>query len=177
MMQHSKTLDMTPIGMIFNIVKTGVETNGRSLEMEWTLFPKSSGTPIHVHPMASERYSVIEGQLEIYFDGQWKLLSEGEEFTVPEGAEHTFRNPLDKITKVYNVHAPAMHFDEYFEGLTRIVDKGNKGADGKLKMNMHTMTKISMLMKKYKKEIRFSNPPPFLVSILNGIGKLRGMKI
>lgn len=43
-------LDCSELGMVMTIVKNSKETNGKSLEMEWTLSPNSGGTPIHIHP-------------------------------------------------------------------------------------------------------------------------------
>ena len=46
MLSANHILDMTPIGMVFQIVKTSKETNGQSLEMEWELQPKIHGIPL-----------------------------------------------------------------------------------------------------------------------------------
>ena len=177
MLTSNQMLDMTPIGMIFRITKTAEQTNGQSLEMEWELLPKADGTPVHIHPAAKETYKVIEGQLEVNVNGRWKLLQQGEELTVPEGAPHTFRNPTGNLTRVYNTHAPAMCYDEYFEGLSKIVSKLSQGSKEKLKVDLNAATHLSMLMKKYKAEIISVNPPNFIVSVLNKIGKMRGLKV
>jgi mannose-6-phosphate isomerase-like protein (cupin superfamily) len=177
MLTPNQRLDMTPIGAIFYIVKTPKETNGQSLEMEWELLPTSGGTPLHIHPSAKETYKVIEGQLELNIDGKWKILQKGEELTVPEGVPHTFRNPTSSLARVYNIHSPAMAFGEYFEGLHNIVAKLSKGGKEKIRMNLNTATHLSMLMKKYKKEIVSVNPPNFFVTLLNKIGKIRGIKV
>lgn len=177
MLMPNQTLDMTPIGAVFHIVKTAEQTNGQSLEMEWEILPSSGGTPVHIHPSAKETYKVIQGQLELKVNGKWKLLQEGEEITVPEGIPHTFRNPSGNLTKVYNTHSPALHFDDYFEGLYNLVAKLSQGGKKKLEMNLNTATHLSMLMKKYKEEIISVNPPGFIVSLLNKVGKMRGIKI
>jgi len=177
MLTSNQTLDMTPIGMIFHIVKTPAETHGQALEMEWELLPKADGTPVHIHPFADESYKVLEGQLEVKINGQWKTLKQGEAFTVNKGVPHTFRNPLDAITRVYNTHSPAMQFDNYFEALSNIVTKLSSGTKQKLKMNLNAVTHLCMLMKKYKEEMVSVNPPGVIVSLLNGIGKLRGIKV
>ena len=177
MVTAKQTLDMTPIGMVFHIVKTPADTGGQSLEMEWTLLPKADGTPLHIHPSAKESYKVIEGQLEVNINGKWQLLQPGGEITVPEGTPHTFRNPSDSVTRVYNTHAPAMHFKDYFEGLSNVVNKLSDGGKEQLKINLNVATHLSMLMKKYKEEIVSVNPPGFIVSLLNAVGKMRGLKV
>jgi hypothetical protein len=62
-------LDLSPIGAIFRIKKTSTETQGRSFEMEWELFPNAGGTPVHIHPHATESYEVLAGELDLYVDG------------------------------------------------------------------------------------------------------------
>jgi len=177
MLHPAQTLDMTPIGMIFRIVKTAEQTNGQSLEMEWELLPQSEGTPVHVHPRASETYRVLQGQIEVNLDGQWHWLHEGEEITVPAGIPHTYRNPTDNVTKVYNIHAPAMEFGTYFTDLHKLVDKLSNQGQHKLTFNLNTIIYLAMLMKKYPKEIVSVNPPNFIVSFLNFLGKVRRLEV
>lgn len=177
-MQNSEqVLDMTPIGMIFKVVKTAAQTKGSSLEMEWDLLPKTGGTPVHIHPSARETYKVLEGALDVYMGSKWHTLAAGEELTIPEGTPHTFRNTSDKVVRVYNTHAPAMHFAEYFDGLNRIVQKLSGGGTKKMTMNLTAATYLSVLMKKYDREVVSVNPPRLVVAFLNGLGKLRGLKV
>ncbi|MEJ8755680.1 cupin domain-containing protein [Pontibacter sp. H259] len=168
---------MSPIGMIFRIVKTAAQTKGQSLEMEWELLPQTDGAPIHIHPQASESYRVLQGQVEINIDGQWHWLHQGEELTVPAGIPHTFRNPTENVSKVYNVHSPAMNFEGYFSDLHHIVDKLSGQGQEKLRLNLKTVTYLAMLMKKYPKEIISVNPPNFIVSLLNMLGKARRLEV
>jgi mannose-6-phosphate isomerase-like protein (cupin superfamily) len=177
MISTKQVLDITPIGMILHIVKTGAETNGQTLEMEWELLPFQSGTPVHLHPFAEEHYKILEGKMEVNINGNRQLLQAGDALTVPKGTSHTFRNPGNNVTRVYNIHSPAMRFDEYFQGLHNIVTKLSSGKNEKLKMNLDVAMHMSVLMKKYPEEIVSVKPPNFIVSILNGIGKLRGIKV
>jgi hypothetical protein len=90
-------------------------------------------------------------------------LWKGEEVKVSEGVPHMFRNPTSSLTRVYNIHSPAMRFGEYFEGLNKIIAKLSQGGKEKLKMNLNTATHLSMLMKKYREEIISVNPPGFVL--------------
>lgn len=178
MLQIGQTLDMSPIGMTFYVIKTGRETNQQCLELLWTLQPKAGGAPVHTHPTAKEIYKVLEGVLEVNVNGKWNLLKAGDEFLVEEGVAHTFRNPSEKISKIHNTYTPALRFEEYFEGLHAVVDK-LAGQDKKapLKVDMNVVTHLCMLMKKHKDEIRSVDPPPFMVSFLTLVGKLRRLKV
>lgn len=170
------TLDMSPIGMIFYVLKASDYTDGQRLEMEWKLLPKADGTPLHIHPAAAESYSVLEGELEVNLNGKWQTLTIGQSLTVPPGTAHTFRNKSDGITRIYNTHHPAMQFDKFFAGLCKVVNKHAK-SDEKMKMDFGVIMDLSMLMKKYKNEMVSVKPPNFIVSILNIVGKIAGKRI
>ena len=177
MIKDNRILDLTPIDTIFSIKKTSAETNGSAFEMEWELFPYSEGTPLHIHPCAKEKYTILEGSMDVFINGKWQTLSKGETITVHEGIPHTFKNSSDKITRVYNVHEPAMQFENYFRDLAKVVNKLSGNGKNKLKMNFTVATYMSMLMNKYPDEIVSVKPPAFATKILSSLGKLRGCKI
>jgi mannose-6-phosphate isomerase-like protein (cupin superfamily) len=167
-------LDLSPIGAIFHIKKTAAETQGRSFEMEWELAPQTGGTPIHIHPHATESYEVIEGELDLYVDGTWRTLSAGEKAAVDPGVAHTFRNASNAPTRVYNTHAPAMKFGEYFEGLHRIVRSGAISAG---RITPKAILYMSVLMTSFKDEIRTVNPPHAVTRVFALVGRLMGYRM
>ncbi len=90
--------------------------------MEWELAPYSGKPPLHTHPNAIETYEILEGEMEVFFNDKWSTLKKGNKATVDKGISHTFKNSTNKTVRVYNTHQPAMKFDEYFEGLCKIVN-------------------------------------------------------
>ena len=103
----------------------------------------ASGTPVHVHPRATESYDVVEGRLDVFIDGGWKTLSRGETASVPPGVAHTFRNPDAAVSRVRNTHAPAMRFGEYFGTIHRIVESGYVAHD---RMTLKAMLYLAAVM-------------------------------
>lgn len=174
MLQAGDILDLTPIGAIFRIRKTSADTQGASFEMEWELAPHTGGTPIHIHPHATESYEVLEGELDVYVAGTWRTLSAGEEVSVPAGVAHTFRNASDSPARVYNTHAPALQFGEYFEGLHRVV---NTGAIRDGRITARAILHLSVLMTSFRDEIRSVRPPHAVMSVMALAGKVLGYRI
>lgn len=174
MVRAGDVLDLGPLGTTFHIKKTAVETEGRSLEMEWELAPRTGGTPIHVHPRATESYEVLEGEFDVYVDGAWRTLSAGDRVVVDPGVAHTFRNASDAAVRVYNTHAPAMRFGEYFEGLHRIT---NSGAISSPRITPKAILYLSVLMTSFKEEIRPVRPPYAAMKALALIGRLLGYRV
>lgn len=168
------TLDLSPIGAIFHITKTAAETQGRSFEMEWELAPHTGGTPIHIHPHAAESYEVLDGKLDLYVDGTWRTLSAGQKAVVEAGVPHTFRNASEAPTRVYNTHAPAMRFGEYFEGLHRIVTSGVVAAG---RITPKTMLYLAVLMTSFEGEIRSIKPPHAVMRVFAFVGRRMGYTV
>lgn len=173
MVRAGDVLDLGPLGAIFHIRKTAADTQGRSLEMEWELAPRSGGTPIHVHPHATESYEVLDGKFDVYVDGAWRTLSAGARIVVNPGVPHTFRNASDVLARVYNTHAPAMRFGEYFEGLHRIA---NSGTITSQRITPRAILYLSVLMISFKDEIRSVSPPYAAMKVLAMIGRLLGYR-
>lgn len=167
-------LDLSPIGALFHVRKTGRETDGQSLEMEWVLAPHSAGTPIHIHPSATESYEVLEGKLDVYIDGTWTTLSSGQSASVNPGVPHTFRNAADTPTRVYNTHSPAMQFEEYFGSIDRVVRGGVVPSD---RMTLKTILYLSLLMTSYEAEIRSVRPPQAVMKGLAAFARVLGLRV
>lgn len=174
MLQTGDILDLGPIGAKFFIRKTAAETEGRSFEMEWELAPESGGTPIHIHPNAWESYEVLEGKLDVYVDGVWQTLSTGERLEVESGIPHTFRNSSAEVVRVYNSHAPAMRFDQYFEGLGRLTSRGILSAQ---RITPRAILHLALLMTSHEEEIISVKPPHRLMRIFARIGRMLGYRI
>ena len=167
-------LDLTPIGAVFHIKKTARETHGGSFEMEWELAPRTGGTPVHVHPQATESYEVLEGKLDLYVGGTWRTLSPGEKASVNPGVPHTFRNANDARTRVYNTHVPALRYGEYFDTLHRVIHRAGI-QDGR--MSLKAILYVSILMTSYEDEIRSVNPPQAVMRVFAAVGRLLGYRV
>lgn len=173
MLKAGDILDLSPIGAIFHVRKTAADTEGRSLEMEWELAPRSGGTPVHIHPHAAESYEVLAGEFDVYVDGAWRTLGVGERARVEAGVPHTFRNNSDAPTRVYNAHEPAMKFDEYFARLHRVVSSGVVSPG---RMTPKAMLYLALVMTSQEDEIRSVKPPHAVMRVLAAIGRMLGYR-
>lgn len=171
MLKPGDVLDLGPLRTKFYIKKTAAETDGQSFEMEWDLGPNTGGTPVHIHPSAVETYEVLEGELDVYVDGVWRTLESGETLTVERGVPHTFRNASDRLTRVYNTHAPAMEFANYFEGLDKLA---NSGVISSSRMTAKAILALSAHMSNHTDEIKTVRPPYVVMRALGFLGRLLG---
>jgi mannose-6-phosphate isomerase-like protein (cupin superfamily) len=174
MLKAGDTLDFGPLGMRFHIKETAVETDGEALVMEWELAPETGGTPVHVHPHASESYEVLEGELDVCVDGTWRTLTVGESATVEPGVPHTFRNASGFVTRVHNVHAPAMEFGAYFKGLSELTSRGVLSPDG---VTLRGALYSSTLLTRHSDEIQLVQPPYAVMRVMSVLARLLGYHV
>lgn len=178
MATNGQILDMTPIGMKFTVLKSGDDTQGKSLDLHWELLPgcNMKDPLIHVHPHAIETYEVLEGEMEFFVKDKWVAAKKGDKLSVPKGVAHTFRNPTRETVTVYNTHQPALKMENYFEDVCTLLDKLTDNRTKKFRMNLMTMLYMSVLMNNYRDEIIAVRPPDIAIRILGSIAKLTGMQ-
>jgi mannose-6-phosphate isomerase-like protein (cupin superfamily) len=174
-----QVLDMTPLGMRFTVLRSGADTNGRSLDLHWELLPgcNMKDPLVHTHPHAIETYEILDGEMEFFIKDKWIAAKTGDKLTVPTGVVHAFRNPSDKVVKVFNTHQPALAMENYFEDASKTIDKITRNRKKPFKMGLKGMIYFSTLMSKYRNEIIAKNPPDIAVRLLGVIGRLAGIKI
>lgn len=174
----NQILDMSPIGMIFTVVKSKADTDGKSLDLIWKLLPQCNmeDSLYHIHPEAIETYHVLEGEMEFFVKDKWIKAGKGDKLTVEKGVKHNFRNPSDSVVKVYNTHEPALNMENYFEDVCKMMDiaSNNRTKAVSLK-NLKTMMLFGVLMNNYRKEIIAVEPPDFIVRNVGRIAKLFGV--
>jgi len=170
-------LDMTPLGMVFTVLQSSADTNGKSLDLHWQLLPGCNMNKplVHVHPHAIETYEVLDGEMEFFITDKWITAKKGDKLSVPKGVTHAFRNPGEKVVPVYNTHQPALKMENYFEDVCKVLDKLTVGRKKSFRMNFKTMLYMSVLMNNYRDEIIAKNPPDVAIKTLGLIARLTGI--
>jgi mannose-6-phosphate isomerase-like protein (cupin superfamily) len=162
-----------PDGSVYEVTTAAVESEGGFVAMEFTLPPGSVAPPPHVHPTPEEEFKVLEGELDLMVDGDWRTLHAGESASVSPGALHTFKNSCGKTIRVHNVHRPAARFEDYIEHIYRLTRaRGIRGAkDPRLPLY------LSMLMLEYADTIRPGRARERIgIGALAGLGRLFRMQ-
>ena len=175
MAKKGQILDLSPLGMIFTVVKSKNDTKGKSLDLEWELLPQCNMVdPLyHIHPEAIETYHVLEGEMEFYVKDKWIKAKKGDKLTVEKGVTHTFRNPTNSSVKVYNTHEPAWDMEDYFEDVSKVINHATNNRTKAMNMkSLKTMLLLGALMNNYRKEIIAVKPPDILVRIMGLIARI-----
>lgn len=106
------------------INRTGQETGGEVVEVEFEFPPGAPGPPPHRHPRQVEEWEVLDGTLNVHIGGERRTLREGERASIPPGTVHTFKNESSSVVRVRDVHRPGLGFDEYVATLGRLAEAG-----------------------------------------------------
>ena len=82
------TLQVTRLGVVVEIRKTGEDTGGELVEFDVIGRARGFIAQPHVHTQQTETHEVIEGSMRLIIDGREHLLRQGESMTVPVGVPH-----------------------------------------------------------------------------------------
>jgi|SRR6056297_1123955 len=171
MIHVGDVLDFGPLGMTFTILETAADTDGRSFQFEMEVAPHTGGTPLHMHPDATEIYEGLAGALDVNIDGSWSTMTKGDREVVAPGVPHTFRNAGDDVARVTHAHQPASRFAEYFEELHRLANSGVVASD---KMTLRAMLHLAVLMTRHEDDTRSVQPPHVVMRAMGFVGRRLG---
>jgi quercetin dioxygenase-like cupin family protein len=102
-----------PGGGIYRIVATPAQTGNTFFAFEATE-PPGGGPPLHIHTREEEFFSVIEGEITFFIDGQVIKRTAGGTAFIPRGAAHCFKNTSDKPARVLVLFTPG-DIEGFFE--------------------------------------------------------------
>ena len=161
-----------PDGSVYEVTKSAADAGNEFVEMRFTLPPGSVAPPPHAHPGLVEEYEVLEGELEVMVDGDWRTLASGDSASVPADTTHTFKNRSDTAVIARNIHRPPARFEDYIEQICRVM-KGRGITNAK---SPKVPIYLSMIMLEYSDTLvpaRARERIP--IKALAGIGRLLRM--
>lgn len=98
-------------------VFTEGDAAGEKCSFDVILAPGGSGggnALEHVHPLASETFTVLDGVLTVTISGREHIVAVGDSVTIPKGAPHHFANAHDGETRATVTFEPAQSFIKFF---------------------------------------------------------------
>jgi len=73
---------------------------------EFTIDGPFAGPEPHTHEDETDSFYVLEGELDVFIDGEWKLAPPGTFLSAAPGVEHGFTKRDPGIVRFLNIHAP-----------------------------------------------------------------------
>jgi quercetin dioxygenase-like cupin family protein/uncharacterized protein YndB with AHSA1/START domain len=123
-MKAGDVLELEPLGLRIEFLRTAGETGGDLVEAEVTGRPRGFLAQRHIHPDQTERLEVIEGQMKVTMNGREHVLSEGQSIEVPPGTPHT-QEPFGAGEGRIRISArPAGRTEAFLERLSTLCREG-----------------------------------------------------
>jgi quercetin dioxygenase-like cupin family protein/uncharacterized protein YndB with AHSA1/START domain len=124
-MNAGDVLEIAPLGLRVEFLRTAEETGGELLEMEVTGRPRGFLNQRHVHPEQVERIEVISGTLKVAMKGREHVLRPGDSIEVPAGTPHTQRAVGDGPGTVRIQVRPAGRSQAFMSRVAELCREGN----------------------------------------------------
>lgn len=162
-------------GQVMVFLKTGAETNGEILQIECFSPPTAAKEPEHIHPLQESKFKILSGALTFSIAGKETIVRAGQSVTIPANVPHFFWNSGDSTAHYIQEFRPALGIDGFFETFFAL------SRDGKLNdKGIPNLLHGSIIMLKYKNEIRVTKPPWLLqyltYIVLAPIGRFLGYR-
>jgi quercetin dioxygenase-like cupin family protein len=93
------------VGDTYTIVLTGDETAGRFCLIDFHI-PPGGGPPPHRHDF-EETFILLEGEIQVTFRGEKRVVKAGETINIPANAPHQFHNGSSAPARMFCICSPA----------------------------------------------------------------------
>ena len=154
---------------------TAEDSKGELLKAELWCKPGGEGPPLHYHPIQSERFEVVSGELSIMCNGNKMVLKSGETFTVNANEPHKWWNGLNEELIAIAELRPAMKTEYFLETIYSLDVQGKtnkKGLPGTLQ--------FAAILNECYGELFVVGPPilaqKIMAKVIGGFAKLIGYK-
>jgi quercetin dioxygenase-like cupin family protein len=139
------------MGGRMTILLSGDDTAGALNVIDQQL-PAGLATPLHVQPHDDETFVLLEGEIELWVEGETRTAAAGEAVFVARGTQHAFRVVSDGAHLI-SFGSPAGHERFFALGGTPATD-GSAPPDGPLDMGRMAQAAAAA-------RVELLGPPPF----------------
>ncbi|MBS1679380.1 MAG: cupin domain-containing protein [Actinobacteria bacterium] len=130
MIQPGQTLENPITGERFTFRETATTTDGELLAFELGLRPGGAVPIPHVHPIQTERFEVLAGQMRFRVGFRRVLAGPGDVIEVEPGVLHGFANVGEEEARIGVEVRPALAMEEMFAEIVAMAEAGRIGNSG-----------------------------------------------
>ena len=127
---------------------TAATTNGQYVAYDYYSKEGQPVGPRHFHPVATEEFEVVQGELSVWLDGEVRVFHEGEKLVIAPGVVHTGWNSGKGTMMVKSRITPAMAFEDYYNVDFRQARQGKVNKKG-----IPGLLQIAVLCQKTKNQL------------------------
>ena len=130
MINPGQTLENPVTGERFTFTHTAATTDGELLAFDFGLRPGGAVPIPHVHPVQTERFEVLEGQMRFKVGLRTVVAGPGDVVEVAPGVAHSFANAGDDDAKLRVEVRPALAMEEMFADVIAMAQAGRMNRRG-----------------------------------------------
>jgi quercetin dioxygenase-like cupin family protein len=130
MINPGQTLENPVTGERFTFTHTAATTDGELLAFDFGLRPGGAVPIPHVHPVQTERFEVLEGQMRFRVGLRTVVAGPGDVVEVDPGVAHSFANAGDDDAKLRVEVRPALAMEEMFADVIAMAQAGRMNRRG-----------------------------------------------
>jgi quercetin dioxygenase-like cupin family protein len=130
MINPGQTIENPVTGERFTFTHTAATTNGDLLAFDFGLRPGGAVPIPHVHPIQTERFEVLEGQMRFRVGLRTVVAGPGDVVEVEPGVSHSFANAGDDDAKLRVEVRPALAMAEMFADVIAMAQAGRMNRRG-----------------------------------------------
>jgi quercetin dioxygenase-like cupin family protein len=130
MITPGQTLENAVTGERFTFIETAATTNGELLAFDFALRPGGAVPIPHVHPIQTERFEVVAGQMRFRVGLRTVLAGPGDVVEVAPGVMHSFANAGDEEARLRVEVRPALQMEDMFAEVVAMAQAGRMNRRG-----------------------------------------------
>ena len=143
-----QTLENPITGERFTFTDTAATTDGELLAFDLALRPGGAVPIAHVHPIQTERFEVLEGQMRFRLGLRTRLAGPGDVVEVAPGVIHSFANAGEEEARLHVEVRPALAMEQMLAEVVALAEAGRMTERGMPR----NLLDLAVLARKYDQE-------------------------
>jgi quercetin dioxygenase-like cupin family protein len=142
MIAPGQTIENPVTGERFTFTHTAASTDGELLAFDFALRPGGKVPVPHVHPIQTERFEVLEGEVRFRLGRRTFVAGPGEVVEAPPGVAHGFANAGEGEARMRVEVRPALQMENMFAEVVALAEAGRMTKRG-LPRNVFTLARLA----------------------------------
>jgi mannose-6-phosphate isomerase-like protein (cupin superfamily) len=130
MISPGQTLENPVTGERFTFTQTAATTDGELLAFDFALHPGGAVPIPHVHPIQTERFEVVDGQMRFRVGLRTVMAGPGDVVEVAPGVSHSFANAGEEEAQLRVEVRPALAMEDMFGEVIAMAQAGRMNRRG-----------------------------------------------
>jgi quercetin dioxygenase-like cupin family protein len=157
MIRQGDTIENPITGERVTFLKTSAETEGELVVIDAVVAPGGSVAAEHLHPYQSERFEILEGEVEFKLGGEVVVAKPGDVVLVEPGKSHQFRNLGNEEIRFRTEVRPALSFETFLQTMFGLASEGKTNKKG-----MPNPFRLAVIMDQHFDLVRLPFPPAWV---------------